>query len=85
MFNKNIYTRGVFIVLSEAFDTVDHKILLKKLPHYGIKNKSLGWFTCYLSNRKRFICYNVNSKSTLRNIVCGVPQGSILGPYSCYI
>ena len=80
MFNKNIYTLGIFIDQSKAFGTVNHKILLKKLSHYGKKNKSLDWFTCYLSNRKQFICYNVNSKSTLLDIVCGVPQGSILGP-----
>ena len=40
----------------------------------------MDWFTCYLSNRKQFIGYNVNSKSTLLDIVCVVPQGSILGP-----
>ena len=33
-------------------------------------NKSLDWFTCYLSNRKQFISNNVNSKSTLLDIVC---------------
>ena len=80
MFNKNIYTLGVFIDLSKAFDTVYHKILLKKLSHYGIENESLDWFTCYLSNRKQFIGYNVNSKSISIDIVCGVLQGSILGP-----
>ena len=52
MFNKNIYTLGVCIDLSKAFDTVKYEILLKRLSHYGIKNKSLDWFTCYLSNRK---------------------------------
>ena len=81
MFDKDIYTPGVFIDLSKAFDTVDHKILLKKLSHYGIKNESLDWVTCYLSNRKQFIGYNVNSKSALLDIVCGVPQGSIPGPW----
>ena len=80
MFNKNIYTLGVFIDLSKAFDTLNHKIFLKKLSHYGIKSKSLDWFTCYLSNRKQSTGYNFNSKSTLLDIVSGAPQGSILGP-----
>ena len=60
MFDKDINTLGVFIDLSKAFDNVDHKILLKKLSHYGIKNETLDCFTCYLSNRKQFIGYNVN-------------------------
>ena len=37
MFNKNIYTLGVFIDQSKAFDTVNHKIILKKPSHYKIK------------------------------------------------
>ena len=44
------------------------------------KSKNLDWFTCYLSNKKQFIGYNVNSKGTLLDIVCGALQRSILGP-----
>ena len=80
MFNKNIYILRVSIDLYKAFDIVDHKIPLKKLSHDVIKNKSLDWFTCYLSNRKQFLGYNVNSKNTSLDIVCGVPLGFILGP-----
>ena len=78
-FNQNKYTRGVFIDLSKAFDTVDHNILLKKLSLYGIKNNNLKWFSSYLSNSKQFIQAGA-IKTSYEGITCGVPQGSILGP-----
>ena len=69
---------GVFIDLSEAFDTVNHEILLAKLNHYGIKGKTHKWIKIYLKHRKQFVL----SKSTgLIEVICGVPQGSILGPF----
>ena len=51
-FEKEQFTQGVFIDLSEAFDRADHSILLKKLKLYGITDKNLAWFQSYLSNRK---------------------------------
>ena len=72
------YVVGVFLDFSNAFDTVDHKILLAKLCHYGIRGSALDCFSSYLTNRKQFVTYN-NERSELMNINCGVPQGSILG------
>ena len=79
MFNKNIYKLGVFIDLSKAFGTADHNILLKQLSNYGIKNHTLDWYIYYLSNRKKFIGYNVNSKNNFFDVICGVQKGSFLG------
>ena len=70
---------GVFLDLSKAFDTLDHKILLDKLLYYGIKGTELAWFKSYQTNRTRFISYDGTNSCTL-SITTGVPQGSILGP-----
>ena len=79
-FEKREFTLGVFIDLSKAFDTVNHDILFKKLESYGIRGNTKKWLQSYLTGRKQFISYDKNSFTNFCNIICGVPQGSILGP-----
>ncbi len=76
---NNNYGCGIFIDLKKAFDTVNHDILLQKLEHYGIRGTSLDWFKSYLSGRSQYVSCNGIS-SDIKNITCGVPQGSVLGP-----
>ena len=54
-------------------------ILLYKLEHYGFRGIVFHCLKNYLSNRKQYISFN-SSESEQKEIVCGVPQGSILGP-----
>jgi len=72
-------TGVVFIDIRKAFDSIDHAILLQKLAYYGVSQLEHTWFQSYLANRQQQ-CHVNGSLSTKREIICGVPQESILGP-----
>lgn len=83
--NNNISTT-VFFDLKKAFDTVNHKILITKLAHYGIRGIVNRWFQSFISNRYQYTQIN-NYQSPMEKIECGLPQGSKLSPilYLIYV
>ena len=64
--------------LSKAFDCLNHELLLKKLNAYGFTLPALKLVHDYLLDRMQRTRVN-NSYSAWFEILCGVPQGSILG------
>ena len=79
-------TGMLFLDISKALDSINHKILLGKLEHIGLSARSLRWFKSYLADRRQCVCTNGKMSET-RTIDLGVPQGSILGPllFNVYI
>ena len=74
--------RGILLVLldlSAAFDTIDHDILFDILEHsLGISGLALKLLKSYLHGRTQ--CVQINGViSEFADLVCGVPQGSVLG------
>ena len=71
--------RVVFLDISKAFDRVWHKGLLHKLKQFGIQGRLLKWFEDYLKDRFQRVIINGQVSDWVK-LLCGVPQGSVLGP-----
>ena len=67
--------------LSAAFDTLDHSTLLDRLESsFRIGGESIAWIRSYLSNRTQSVMFE-GIRSPPTPCDCGVPQGSVLGPF----
>ena len=70
----------ILLDLTDAFDTVDHDILIARLEHWaGVKGTALQWFRSYLTDRTFSVTVDSFS-SSVAPVSSGVPQGSIMGP-----
>ena len=75
---SKMHTALALLDLKKAFE-INHKLLLDKMHHYGIRGLPLAWMSSYLNNRSQKTKVN-NILSGQKPISAGVPQGSILGP-----
>ena len=70
----------ILLDLLVAYDTVNHAILLQRLQTtFGFDDSAHRWFQSYLSGRHQYVCRG-SARSTIVYLICGVPQGSVLGP-----
>ena len=79
-FDKGLFTEIILIDLQNAFDTINHEILLGNLHAIVFSEKAVAWFKSYLSDQAFKV--NINKHFLdLSEIYYGVPQGSILVPF----
>ena len=68
-----------FFDISKAFDKVWHRGLIFKLKSYGVEGTLLKLMENYLTGGHQMVVLN-GSTSLWKNILAGVPLGSVLGP-----
>ena len=72
-------TRSHFLLISKAFDTVDHAILRQRLLSVGLSEHAVAWFANLLSDRTQ--CTQFDGLIFVKlSVLNGVPQGSVLAP-----
>jgi hypothetical protein len=69
----------VLLDFSKAFDVVSHDVLIHKLREVGVGPVLLGWIRSFLAGRSLRVAVG-GCCSESREVVSGVPQGSVLGP-----
>ena len=83
---NKLITCSIFLDLAKAYDTIDHRILIAKLEKYGIRDVPLQLIESFLTNRQQYTTIK-STKSATNKVLCGIPQGSTLGPllFTIYI
>ena len=77
--DDNMIATFMTIDESNAFESVDHRLLLEKMCLYNFEEHTVEWFKDYLKFRTSYVTINAKS-SKMVALSQGVPQGSVLGP-----
>jgi hypothetical protein len=77
--NRGFSIDLIFLDFAKAFDMVSHAGLLVKLKSFGFDDQLIKWMKSYLSGRRQRVVLG-DIVSSWKDVLSGIPQGSILGP-----
>ena len=69
----------IYLDFQKAFDKVPHQRLILKFTSHGMGNSIINWIEQWLTDRRQRVVVD-GEVSSSTSVLCGVPQGYVLGP-----